>query len=133
MKIRQTNSPVSQKLAAFVNTYNKSRYPGLIFGFDNSKLKIGRQMTKNWCGSVLSQIKVPWTHEPLSREKMRTILKSTFFPFNFIVSINKHLGVDTFHFGQVIPETQQSSFPKLRDVLFLLWSIELGSKFIETR
>jgi len=68
-----------------MNTYAKSRSKGLLFGFDNSNYKVGKQITKNWSGSVLAEIKVPWTSEVFSKDKIRTVLKSTFYPFDFIV------------------------------------------------
>jgi len=58
---------------------------GLVFGFDNSNFKVGKQKTSNWCGSVLSQIKVPWSLEFLSKDRIRTVLKSTFYPYSFFV------------------------------------------------
>jgi len=54
------------------------------FGYDNSKLKVGRQQTKNWWGNVLSQIKVPWSYYKQSKDRIRMVLKSTFYLFNFI-------------------------------------------------
>jgi len=54
------------------------------FGFDSSKTKIGRQITRNWCGSVLEQIKVAWSNSQLSNDRIRMLLKSTFYPLNFI-------------------------------------------------
>jgi len=54
-------SPEALKQDDFSNTFFKSRYPGLVFGYENSRTKARRQITKNWCGSVSSQIKVPWS------------------------------------------------------------------------
>jgi len=85
MKMWYQDQPSVLKQSIFTNTYTKTRYPGLLFGFDGSKLKIGKQTTKNWCGNMLSQIKVPWTNVQMSKDKIRTILKSTFYPYNFIV------------------------------------------------
>jgi len=85
MKVWQQDQPLILKQSIFENTYTKTRFPGRLFGFDGSKLKVGRQVTKNWCGNLLSQIQVPWTHNQMSKDKIRTILKSTFYPYNFIV------------------------------------------------
>jgi len=85
MKMWYSGLPNGLKTTAFSNTFTKSRYPGLLFGFDSSKTKVGRQMTKNWCGSVLSQIKVPWHNTVLSKDRIRLLLKSVFYPHNFIV------------------------------------------------
>jgi len=84
MKMWYSGYPALLKSSAYSNTYTKVRYPGQIFGFDSSKTKIGRQITRNWCGSVLEQIKVSWTNNPLSNERIRLLLKSTFYPHNFI-------------------------------------------------
>jgi len=70
---------------AFSNTFTKRRQDGLLFGFDDSTYKVGRQITKNWCGSILSEVKVPWTSENFSKDRLRTVLKSTFYPFDFFV------------------------------------------------
>jgi len=85
IKMWQNNQPQDLKCSAFVNTYKKTRYPGLLFGFDSSNYKIGKQITSNWCGKVLSQIKVPWSDSVLSKDRIRTVLKSTFYPFSFLV------------------------------------------------
>jgi len=85
MKMWQQNQPTELKQSIFSNTYTKTRYQGLLFGFDGSKFKIGKQTTKNWSGSVLSQIKVPWTNVQMNKDRIRTILKSTFYPYDFIV------------------------------------------------
>jgi len=85
MKVWQRGLPAELKESAFINTYKKTRSPGLVFGYDTSKRKAGRQITGNWCGGSVIQIKVPWTDETLSKDRIRTILKSTFYPDNFIV------------------------------------------------
>jgi len=84
MKMWYSGYPTLLKSSAYSNTYTKVRYPGQIFRFDSSKTKIGRQITKNWCGSVLGQIKVAWSNDPLSNDRIRMLLKSTFYPHNFI-------------------------------------------------
>lgn len=84
MKMWYSGYPALLKLSAFSNTYTKARYPGLIYGFDSSKTKVGKQITKNWCGAVLEQIKVPWSNNLLSNDRIRLLLKSTFYPHNFI-------------------------------------------------
>jgi len=85
MKIWFNNAPERLRSAVFVNTYAKNRSEGLLFGFDNSNYKVGKQITKNWSGSVLAEVKVPWTSEVFSKDKLRTVLKSTFYPIDFIV------------------------------------------------
>jgi len=85
MKVWQTGHPSGLRETFFTNAYTKTRSPGLLFGFDTSNRKTGRQIMSNWCGDVLSQINVPWTDEILSKDRIRTILKSTFYPENFIV------------------------------------------------
>jgi len=85
MKIWFNNDAERLRSTAFVNTYTKRRRDGLLFGFDDSTYRIGKQMTRNWCGSVLSEVKVTWTNEVFSKDKLRTVLKSTFYAFDFIV------------------------------------------------
>jgi len=76
MKIWQSNTPKVLKEEAFTNCVTKFRSPGLLIGYDNSKLKVGTQQTKNKSGNVLSQMKVRWTNEELSKDRIRMILKS---------------------------------------------------------
>jgi len=84
MKIWNSGVPARLHQSAFSNTYHKSRYQGLLFGYDSSVTKVGRQITKNWCRSVLSEVKIPWTNRQLSKDRLRVLLKSAFYPFNFI-------------------------------------------------
>jgi len=84
MNLWQNNCPVILKQEAFANTLRKTIFPGLLFGFDSSKLKIGRQQTKNLSGSVPSQVKVSWMNLLLSKDRMRVILKATFYPHIYI-------------------------------------------------
>jgi len=84
MKIWNTGAPAGIRQTAFANIYTKNRYPGMLFGYDSSASKVGRQITKNWCGSVLSEVKTPWSDRQLSKDRLRVLLKSTFYPFNFV-------------------------------------------------
>jgi len=77
MKMWSLGYPAAFKDDAFSNTYFKAGYPGLITGFDSSRTKVGKQMTKNWGGSVLSQVKVHWSNEQISQDKIRGLLKSS--------------------------------------------------------
>jgi len=70
--------PVGLRQEAFSNTYQKNRYQGLLFGYDSSVTKVGRQVTKNWCGSVLSEIKVPWTDRQLSKVTNLPLMKKSY-------------------------------------------------------
>jgi len=54
-------TPSSVKEKVLQNNYTNERHQGLIYGFDNANSIIDRQITKNRCHAVLSQIKVPWT------------------------------------------------------------------------
>jgi len=73
------------RIYLFENKYTKTREQGLLFDFDNSTYKIGRQVTKNICGSVLAEVKVPWTNSDLTKDRIHLILKSTFYPHYFVV------------------------------------------------
>lgn len=84
MNTWMSGSPLSLNWKVFQNTYTNDRHQGLLYGFDSTRTKIGRQITKNWCGSVLSQIKVPWTTSLLSKDRIRTIMKTTFYPYNLV-------------------------------------------------
>jgi len=85
MKIWFNNDPEGLRSSAFANTYTRRRREGLLYGFDDSTHKVGKQITRNWCGSVLSEVKVPWTSEVFNKDRLRTVLKSTFYPMDFIV------------------------------------------------
>jgi len=79
--------PTNWGQSFFKNSYTKNREAGMLFGFDNSTHKAGRQVTKNWRGSVLAEIKVPWTNCDLNLDRICVILKSTFYPHDFIVCL----------------------------------------------
>jgi len=78
MKVWFTGGPERLKSMAYINAFTKSRKGSLMFGCDDSTHKIGRQTSKNWCGSVLAEIKVPWTGGVFNTDRLRTILKTTF-------------------------------------------------------
>jgi len=78
IKIWQTQMPHRVYEEIFKNTYTIARKPGLLFGYDNSKSRSGRQITKNWLGQALGQIKYPWTDSTLSNDQIRRLLKKTF-------------------------------------------------------
>jgi len=99
MKFWFTGSPKKLKTTAFINTFMKSRKDSLLFGFDDSTHKVGRQISKNWRGSVLAEIKVPWTSEISSIDKLRTILKATYYPHDFIIFDYWFLLEFYFHFN----------------------------------
>lgn len=90
MRVWTKGLPTALREKAFSNTHTISRYQGLIFVFDDSKAKIERQIMKNWCGSVSSQIKVLRTELNLSKDRIRTLLKVSFCSskFRFHVLIN---------------------------------------------
>jgi len=48
MKIRQAKAPTGLYCEIFENTYAETRKPGRLFGFDSSRVSVGRSMTKNW-------------------------------------------------------------------------------------
>jgi len=86
MNIWMTCFSSSLKETAFQNTSTSERHHGLIYGFDISFSKIGRQITKNWCGGLLSQIKGRWTISLLNKDRIRTLSKAMFYNlehFNF--------------------------------------------------
>jgi len=85
MKIWFSGRPLRLRVTAFSNTFTKRRRDGLLFGFDGSNHKIGRQDTRNWCASVLAEVKIPWTSAVLSNDRLRTVLKSIFYPVDFFV------------------------------------------------
>lgn len=84
MNIWMSGNPTTLRDTAFQNTYTNERHVGLIYGFDASNTRIGKQITKNWCGAILSQIKVPWSTSLLNKDRIRTLLKTTFYPYNLI-------------------------------------------------
>jgi len=88
MKMWFTNRPHRLRITAFSNTFTKRRSDGLLFGFDDSTHRIGKQVTKNWCGGILEETRIPWTGEVISNNKQRTVLKYTFYPTDFFVFNN---------------------------------------------
>jgi len=85
MKMWFNGTPVRLRSEAFCNTFTKRRMEGLLFGYDDSTYKVGKQITRNWCGSVVAEVKTPWTNMVFSKDRLRTILKSTFYPIDFYV------------------------------------------------
>jgi len=85
MKIWSTGTPLRLRNEAFANTFTKSCKEGFLFGYDSSTYKVGKQETKNWCGSILSGIKVPWTSAVYDKDRVRVLLKASFYPYNFLV------------------------------------------------
>jgi len=73
MKIWNNNAPANLRSSAVMNTFKKNCYEGLLFGFDHSSFKVGKQITKNWCSSVLAKIKVPWALSDLNKVRIRDI------------------------------------------------------------
>jgi len=61
------------------NFYTSTRKPGFMYAYDGSTLRIGKQATKNWIGSVLSDLKVPWSDHNLSKDSIRVLLKKCFY------------------------------------------------------
>jgi len=55
----------------FMNTYTKTRLPGLMFEYNASTSKVERQMPMNWSGVILSQIALPWSGLNLNRDQLR--------------------------------------------------------------
>jgi len=90
MKIWSTGTPIRLRSMAFANSYAKNRKEGLLFGYDSSAFKVGKQETKNWSGSVLSEIKVPWTSAVYDKDRVRVLLKASFYPYNFLVFNHWH-------------------------------------------
>jgi len=76
MRIKQ--QPTQLLAASSKNLYVKSRKPGLIFGYDDSKSKIGSQQTCNWIGKCLENITEPWSDKFLSDDSIRVLLKKAF-------------------------------------------------------
>jgi len=55
-----------------------------MFGYDTSKSKIGRQITRNWIGGVIGLINEPWTGKERTKDNIRQLMKKTFYPCDFI-------------------------------------------------
>jgi len=60
------------------NIYSRTRRQGLLFAYDASKTRIGRQSTRNWIGQTLCDIKIPWCNQSLSKDSIRLLLKKTY-------------------------------------------------------
>jgi len=48
MKIWFNGDPERLRSSAFVNTYTKRRRDGLLFGYDDSTYRVGKQITRKW-------------------------------------------------------------------------------------
>jgi len=59
MKIWMSNKPTTLRESIFENTFMKKRLLGILFGFNTSTCKFGKQMTKIWCGVILSKFVLP--------------------------------------------------------------------------
>jgi len=79
IKVYYNNKPNNLRKSIFANTYTKNRSPGTLFGYDSSRSKAGRQITCNWIGQVLSNIKEDWTNSVRSNDAIRVLLKKTFY------------------------------------------------------
>jgi len=88
-KIWQSGTPTNLRREFFENTYTKRRNSRFLVSFDNSQHKAGRQITYNWCGGVLLQVKVPWTNRNISNDQIITILKATFYPQTLLPFISE--------------------------------------------
>jgi len=77
------------KASKMINTYTTRRRPGLLFSYDASRSKIGRQITRNWIGEVIGLIKEPWTGRERSKDNIRKLMKRTFY----------HSDYDMWHFS----------------------------------
>jgi len=78
MKVRQNKLPARIFETVLENTYTISRKPGRLFGYDSSKTRQGRALTKNWIGKALGDIRTPWMESDLNNDQIRRLLKKTF-------------------------------------------------------
>jgi len=84
MNLRRTGNPSMLLNDISLNTYEKGRQPGKLFGFDGSSSRLGKIMTRNWIGSSLEKISGPWTQLVLSKDMIRTLLKKSLYPPTFL-------------------------------------------------
>jgi len=61
-----------------LNTFTQGRKPGILYSYDRSLTRVGRQSTRNWLGQALSVISSPWTDRLLTKDTIRVMLKKAF-------------------------------------------------------
>jgi len=78
MNMYATNQPKTLLQAMSLNTFTQGRKPGLLYSFDRSQTRVGRQSSRNWLGLALSSISAPWTDRLLTKDTIRIMLKRAF-------------------------------------------------------
>jgi len=78
MNMYAANQPSTLLQAMSLNTFTQGRRPGLVYSFDRSQTRIGRQSSRNWLGQALSAISAPWTDRLLTKDTIRIMLKKSF-------------------------------------------------------
>jgi len=78
MNMFATNQPSSLLQKISLNTFTQGRKPGLLYSYDRSLTRIGRQSTRNWLGQALGAISAPWTDRLLTKDTIRIMLKRAF-------------------------------------------------------
>jgi len=61
------------------NLYNRRRRQVFLYSYDSSKSKFGKQLSRNWIGNAICDIKHPWSEKTLSKDSVRLLLKKTFY------------------------------------------------------
>jgi len=78
LNMHNANEPKKLLSKVSTNIYSRTRRQGLLFAFDASRTRIGRQSTRNWIGQTLCDIKIPWCNTLLSKNSIRLLLKKTY-------------------------------------------------------
>jgi len=80
MNLRMQGQPIRMLTDLNTNLYTKGRKEGRLYGFDSSKSKLGKQMTRNWIGHVLGTVDEPWTNRTMNKDQIRLLVKKYFYP-----------------------------------------------------
>jgi len=70
MNLRMQGRPLKLLNDLNTNLYTKGRKEGRLYGFDSSKSKLGKQMTRNWIGQVLGTVDEPWTNRAINKDQI---------------------------------------------------------------
>jgi len=80
MNLKMQGKPINLLNSMSQNLYTKGRKEGRLYGYDNSKMNQGKQMTRNWIGQVLGTVDESWTNRIMNKDQIRIIMKKYLYP-----------------------------------------------------
>jgi len=82
IKLMRNKHPSTLYTTIMSHVYQNRRHHNPVI-MDSSKNRIGQKAISNWIGHPLQQVKEPWHELNLSDDRIRTMLKKTFYPQNY--------------------------------------------------